>query len=139
MMERKSNIVLGANEPENDPEVRRGPGGTAMQTEPPEQNERRDAVTSQSEERMELLPAGEAHELQSRWDKIQASFVDEPRKAVQEADALVDQTIRRLSETFTEARTRMEQDWGGGDNVSTENFRMTLRRYRSFFNRLLSV
>ena len=58
---------------------------------------------------------------------------------MKEADTLVAETIKRLSETFTQARARMEQDWDRGDSASTENLRMALRRYRSFFTRLLEM
>src|ERR1700721_642348 len=66
-------------------------------------------------------------------------FGEEPRKAVQEADALVSSTIKRLSEVFANERQNLEQQWGRNDNVSTEDLRVALRRYRSFFSRLLAV
>jgi hypothetical protein len=75
----------------------------------------------------------------ARWDSIQVGFVDEPRKAVQEADALVSSTIKRLSEVFANERQNLEQQWGRNDNVSTEDLRVALRRYRSFFSRLLAI
>jgi hypothetical protein len=86
-----------------------------------------------------LFAATEAQQFRSRWEHIQGSFVDEPRKSVQEADALVESTINKLSEIFASERSKMEQEWDRGDNVSTEDLRMALRRYRSFFDRLLSV
>lgn len=72
-------------------------------------------------------------------DSIQVGFVDEPRKAVAEADALVSATMNRLSEIFSRERQGMEEQWGPSDNPSTEDFRVALRRYRSFFSRLLSI
>jgi hypothetical protein len=66
-------------------------------------------------------------------------FVDEPRKAVEEADALVSSTIKRLSEIFADERQKLEQQWGRSENISTEDFRVALRRYRSFFARLLAI
>ena len=86
-----------------------------------------------------LFAPNEAQEFRSRWEHIQAGFVDEPRKSVQDADALVDATIKKLSDIFAAERTKMEQEWDRGDNVSTEDLRVALRRYRSFFDRLLSV
>jgi hypothetical protein len=74
-----------------------------------------------------------------RWDTIQAGFVDEPRGSVEAADALVAETMKQLAETFATERATLEQQWGRGADVSTEDLRMTLRRYRSFFKRLLSV
>jgi hypothetical protein len=65
--------------------------------------------------------------------------VDEPRKAVEQADALVAGAMQRLAEVFAEERFRLEGQWGRGADVSTEDLRLALRRYRSFFGRLLSV
>jgi hypothetical protein len=84
----------------------------------------------------------EDHELQRilvQWEEIQAEFVDEPRKAVQEADALVAELMQRLAQMFANERQQLESQWAGGDDVSTEDLRRGLRRYRSFFERLLSA
>ena len=86
-----------------------------------------------------LLPGDYTGELRSRWDRIQAGFVDEPRTAVQQADELVAQAIKRLAETFAEARAGLEHQWDKGDQASTEDLRLALRKYRSFFERLLAV
>ena len=75
----------------------------------------------------------------SLWEKIQIGFVDEPRKAVEQADELVASAIKRLAEVFASEREKLEGEWDKNDNVSTEDLRVALRRYRSFFNRLLSV
>jgi hypothetical protein len=91
------------------------------------------------EERAALFAGNEANELRARWDSIQVGFVDEPRKAVQEADALVSDTIKRLSEVFANERQNLEHQWGRNENVSTEDLRVALRRYRSFFSRLLAI
>ena len=133
MSERETGFVMGTTgayaEQESASEVHRGPAGTAMRPE----------VKDDREDRAELLAANEAQELRSRWDKIQTGFVDEPRRSVQDADALVADTIQRLTATFSQARAKMEQEWDRGDSGSTENLRMALRCYRSFFNRLLSM
>jgi hypothetical protein len=91
------------------------------------------------EERTPLFAGNEANTFRARWDSIQVGFVDEPRKAVQEADALVSDTIKRLSDVFASERQKLEQQWDRNENVSTEDFRIALRRYRSFFSRLLSI
>jgi hypothetical protein len=88
---------------------------------------------------MAMFAGGEAAGYRTQWDAIQTGFVDEPRKAVQEADALVSLVIRRLSETFGDERASLERQWGKGDEISTEDLRLALRRYRSFFERLLSL
>jgi len=98
--------------------------------------ERRSAMppTEQS-----LMPKRETEDMRERWKTIQASFVDEPRKAVQEADQLVKSAIQQLEEVFREQRSQMEQLWSGGKDVSTEDLRVSFQRYRTFFNRLLSL
>jgi hypothetical protein len=86
-----------------------------------------------------LFAANDTQEFRSRWEKIQIGFVDEPRKAVEQADELVASTIKRLAEMFAGERQKLEAEWDKNDNVSTEDLRVALRRYRSFFDRLLSV
>ena len=86
-----------------------------------------------------LFPSGETTQLRSRWDSIQVTFVDEPRQAVEQADGLVTAAMKRLAEIFAEERASLEGQWDRGDSVSTEDLRLALRRYRSFFGRVLSV
>jgi hypothetical protein len=86
-----------------------------------------------------LLADEDAGGFSSRWSEIQVRFVDEPRGSVQEADGLVAEMIERLDKMFSEERTRLESQWERGDDVSTEDLRIALQRYRSFFTRLLSV
>lgn len=75
----------------------------------------------------------------TRWSGIQTGFVDEPRRAVEEADALVSELTTRLAQNFADERKRLEERWGRAENVSTEDLRQAMRRYRSFFERLLSI
>jgi hypothetical protein len=86
-----------------------------------------------------LFTQSDTLDLRSRWEKIQIGFVDEPRQAVQQADELVANAIKRLAEVFATERQKLEGEWDRVDNVSTEDLRVALRRYRSFFDRLLSV
>jgi len=125
MMDNETNTILDTAEAAREPAPveLRGPAGTAMKPE----------------EKVELLAASEAQQLRSRWEKIQTGFVDEPRKAVQDADALVAQATKQLADSFSRERTKLEKEWDRGDNVSTENLRIALRRYRSFFERLLAM
>lgn len=76
---------------------------------------------------------------QSRWEEIQVRFVDEPRGAVEDADALVATIMQRLAEGFAQERERLEAQWGRGEDISTEDLRVALQRYRSFFQRLLAT
>jgi hypothetical protein len=94
---------------------------------------------AREEERVALFVANECNELRARWDRIQVGFVDEPRTAVQEADALVSATIKRLAEIFADERQQLEQQWDRSENISTEDLRIALQRYRSFFARLLAI
>jgi hypothetical protein len=86
-----------------------------------------------------LLPGDENDEFQRRWEQIQTGFVDEPRQTVEQADELVAHVMQRLAEGFAAERERLEQQWGRGEDVSTEDLRIALQRYRGFFQRLLSA
>jgi hypothetical protein len=86
-----------------------------------------------------LLSESDLRSFRERWDEVQAGFVDDPKTAVENADRLVDQTMRRLTETFTQERGNLEASWSRGEQASTEDLRIALQRYRSFFNRLLSA
>lgn len=87
----------------------------------------------------QAILGGEGASLRQEWEAIQAGFVDEPRRAVERADALVARAAQRLAEAFAQERARLEQQWSRGDEVSTEDLRVSLRRYRAFFDRLLSI
>jgi hypothetical protein len=86
-----------------------------------------------------LLPTNDIKDLRSRWTDIQAGFVDKPRESVEQADALVAGVMKRLAETFANERSKLEGQWSRGDDVSTEDLRVALQHYRSFFDRLLSL
>lgn len=105
------------------------PAGTATAT----------ARAKTEEELSPLFSTDEANNLHAKWDSVQVAFVDEPRQAVEEADRLIAATMKRLAEIFAEERQKLEHQWDKGDNVSTEDLRIALRRYRSFFTRLLRI
>jgi hypothetical protein len=84
-----------------------------------------------------LLPDEEASDFERRWQDVQVGFVDEPQRCVQDADALVAEVMQRLADGFARERKNLEAQWAGGGEASTEDLRVALQRYRSFFNRLL--
>jgi hypothetical protein len=86
-----------------------------------------------------LFVPADASGYRTRWSAIQTGFVDEPRKAVEQADALVAEVVKRLAEVFADERGRLETAWERKEQVSTEDLRQAMRRYRSFFERLLTV
>jgi hypothetical protein len=88
-----------------------------------------------------LLAATARDDMRLRWSEIQESFVDDPQRAVENADQLVGEAIQRLSAIFQDTRRRLEQDWGEDreSSTSTENLRQALKRYRTFFDQILSV
>jgi inorganic triphosphatase YgiF len=100
---------------------------------------RRDDSRSSSNDLEPLFSADVTRDLWSRWDDIQTGFVDEPRQAVEQADRLVAESIKRLAESFARERESLERQWDRGDDVSTEDLRVALKRYRSFFSRILSI
>jgi hypothetical protein len=91
------------------------------------------------EARDALFPAEEANRFHTRWMDAQAAFVDEPRAAVERADSLVAEVMKKLAEGFAKERAWLERQWDRGDNVTTEDLRLALQRYRSFFDRLLKI
>jgi hypothetical protein len=84
-----------------------------------------------------LLNREESEHFRTRWDEIQGKFVDEPRAAVEQADALVSEVIEQITQMFTNEHSSLEGQWNQGNDVSTEDLRKALQRYRSFFNRLV--
>jgi hypothetical protein len=90
-------------------------------------------------EPMPLFSESEMGDFRSQWSKIQTGFVDEPRQTVEGADKLVAAVMQRLAEGFANERSGLEKQWDRGDNVSTEDLRIALQRYRSFFDRLLKL
>ena len=96
-------------------------------------------ATAKDPEAGQLFSSEEAGKLRGQWDSIQVGFVDEPRRSIEAADSLVSAAMKRLAEQFSEERSRLEGQWNRGGDVSTEDLRLALRRYRSFFGRLLAV
>jgi hypothetical protein len=88
---------------------------------------------------MPLFSVSEMADFRSQWSKVQTGFVDEPRQTVEEADKLVASVMQRLAEGFANERSGLEKQWDRGDNVTTEDLRVALQGYRSFFDRLLKL
>jgi hypothetical protein len=86
-----------------------------------------------------LFPTSEAEGFRSRWQEVQTGFVDEPRSAVERADGLVAEMMQRLAQVFADEQGKLEEQWSRGDDISTEDLRVALQRYRSFMDRLLAV
>ena len=86
-----------------------------------------------------LLSSKDAEDFNRRWHEIQGTFVDKPREAVAEADSLVGDVTQHLTEVFGSERSKLEEQWSRGEDVSTEDLRVVIQRYREFFTRLLSA
>lgn len=84
-----------------------------------------------------LLDREESEHLHTRWSEIQGKFVDEPRSAVQQADALVTEVIEKITQMFVNEHSSLESQWNQGNDVTTEDLRQALQHYRAFFNRLV--
>jgi hypothetical protein len=97
------------------------------------------AEPSDDERPEPLLGNEDTESFKARWQEIQVRFVDEPRDSVKDADGLVAELMQRLAGSFSEERNRLEGEWERGSEVSTEDLRVALKHYRSFFNRLLSA
>lgn len=111
-------------------------GGAPMQS-PPQAAQAHHADTARTDD--ESLFGDLLSGLRSRWDEVQAGFVDDPQQCVQQADRLVTDVVDRVTARFEEARNRLEAQWARGEQASTEDLRLALKRYRDFFQRLLSM
>jgi hypothetical protein len=124
-----------------EPVARTEPAGTAdtADTDPAGQAHEGTHARAAQQPHAQLLKPDELQSIVDRWKEIQAGFVDEPRKAVKEADALVADLMQRLAQMFASEREQLESRWTAGDSVSTEDLRQGFQRYRSFFERLLAA
>jgi hypothetical protein len=94
--------------------------------------------TAESSDAM-LFADSELTAMRSRWVEVQSAFVDDPRDCVQKADSLVADVVDKLTTSFSGARAHLEEQWSRGEEASTEDLRIALKRYREFFERLLAV
>ena len=115
--------------------------GRTKQTEdePLTRDRRDDAAQDESRDDEPLISRDRGEAIESRWHEVQAGFVDEPRESVRQADQLVAELMQQLAADFAETRSQLESQWDSGEDASTEDLRVALTRYRSFFRRLLSA
>ena len=110
-------------------------GPTLVKVQEPETLDKAAAISKP----MPLFSESEMGDFRTQWSKVQTGFVDEPRRTVEDADKLVAAVMQRLAEGFANERSGLEKQWDRGDDVSTEDLRVALQRYRSFFDRLLKL
>jgi len=129
------------NEQRNRPVPEDAPRVQRVETVPAQRADGAPVQRMEDERPTPLFANDELEGYRTRWSGIQTGFVDEPRRAVEEADHLVTELMSRLTQSFTDERRHLEARWGeaSGTNVSTEDLRQALRRYRSFFDRLLHI
>jgi hypothetical protein len=108
------------------------PSAEAREAEPP-------SAEHESSADEALIARNDLAELRARWAGVQAAFVDDPKECVQKADVLVSDLVEQLTTGFTQARSRLEEQWSRGKEASTEDLRLALMHYREFFDRLLTV
>jgi len=101
--------------------------------------ENRSQTNSLNEELVPLFEEDAARKFRSRWLAIQSKFVDDPSDSVKQADDLVADVIKNVTMNFANRSVSLEKQWNGGDNTSTEDLRIALKQYRSFFDRLLTL
>ncbi|HEY9065452.1 MAG TPA: hypothetical protein VIO33_10760 [Burkholderiaceae bacterium] len=107
--------------------------------EPAENIDNRRSIREEEGQLAPLFMPEAADQFRSRWDAIQIGFVDDPNRAVRSADELVAEVMKSLAETFSRERAQLEAQFKETEDTSTENLRIALCRYRSFFQRLLSL
>lgn len=101
--------------------------------------EHRTAAGAAQEALEPLFEEEEAGKFRTEWLSIQSKFVDDPRASVKQADELVASVLKSVTMGFSDRRVALEKQWNSGDNTSTEDLRQALKRYRSFFDRLLTL
>jgi hypothetical protein len=134
-----ADVAAAADRPEVQRDVNRDTAEERFTDVDLRTGERRQQVTEAEEQLAALFAPDVAGDFRSRWDAVQIGFVDDPRQAVRQADELVAQVMKSLAESFSAERARLEGQLEQKDSASTENLRVALRRYRSFFQRLLSL
>ena len=107
--------------------------------EPMVENQSATTANEENEGLVALFEEEEAGKFRTQWLNIQSKFVDNPRESVREADDLVASMLKSVTMSFHNRRSSLEKEWNGGGNVSTEDLRLALKRYRSFFDRLLTL
>jgi hypothetical protein len=115
------------------------PDRVAPETSQPQQVSPADTVAAEPSTEESLFARDKLSGLRSRWDHVQAGFVDNPQECVQQADGLVSDVVDELTNAFSQARSGLEAQWARGEQASTEDLRIALKRYREFFDRLLAV
>jgi hypothetical protein len=134
-MESRSDVTERSDRMPNDPAMASTPQRPSKLANPATT----DGAATSTDRAAPLFPAGEVDGFRTRWVEVQTGFVDEPRSAVEQADGLVAEMMKRLAQVFADERGKLEEQWSRGDDISTEDLRQALRRYRSFMDRLLSV
>jgi hypothetical protein len=129
----------GVNRDGGDERVQHDSPTTTMTTQRTAQPEQSDKSATSTSGNQGLLSGGEISGLQSRWDEIQRGFIDDPRAAAARADELLSETIHKISEVIERERTQLSERWNRGDQVSTDDIRIAVQRYRSLFHWLLEL
>ena len=132
-------VERGSTEPERDPalDVREGRELPEREGDARRHETGRNEYAEREEYDQGFLPPERMEDLRERWNDVQAGFVDDPRSAVEQAHGLVESTVEELTKIFTDERANLESQWKHGDRADTEQLRVALQRYRSFFARLL--
>ncbi len=113
--------------------------GNAVDTTQERENDQQVRVKEPVQKLDPLFQENEAEKFHDRWTNIQSKFVESPPEALKEADELVADVLNNVTTGFHDRRTSLEKQWQAGNNASTEELRQALKRYRSFFDRLLSL
>jgi hypothetical protein len=121
------------------PPTREEPAAADEQLTVPEDSEaaamaegRQPSVMPQPErDTSEVFSEADLDDYRRRWDTLQASFVDDPWTATEQASALAGDLVRRLSDRYETLRG--ESPGGSAEDADTEVLRHTVRGYRSIF------
>ncbi len=69
------------------------------------------------------------------WNEIQAMFVDDPLASIARAAGLVDDRVEELIQSVRERQQSVQSAWQA-NSAGTEELRVALQHYRTFWNNL---
>jgi hypothetical protein len=134
-----ADLAAAGRRPPDEFDAERDGDGQMERAEDGSLRERERAAAHDADRPEPLFPPEMAERYRSRWAAVQSGFVDDPRGAARQGDELVAEMLKNLAESFAREREQLDRQLNDSGEATTETLRVGLRRYRSFFDRLLSL
>lgn len=84
-----------------------------------------------------VLAPETSRRLRERWRAVQAEFVDDPRRAVEDADRLLSEAAGAFASGLEERRRALTSGWEQDGHGETEQLRLTMHHYRALVDAVL--